>query len=68
MLFLFRGTHGPLVRTLLGAIMLVVGLLHRGWLILAAIGAVLLIWGVIGIISAQRIRHQETPRGDGRQR
>jgi hypothetical protein len=68
MLFLFRGRHGPLVRTILGAIMLVVGLLHRGWLILAAIGVVLLVWGVIGLIGAQRIRHQETPRGDGRKR
>ena len=68
MLFLFRGKHGPLVRIILGAVMLAVGLLHHGWLILAAVGAVLLIWGLIGLVSAQRIRHGESLRGDGRER
>ena len=65
MLFLFRGMHGPLVRTLLGAVMLVVGLLHQGWLIVAAIGVVLLIWGVIGLVSAQRIQHRASRPGSG---
>ncbi|MEV6844163.1 hypothetical protein [Actinoplanes sp. NPDC051411] len=54
MLFLFRGRHGPLVRIILGAIMVAVGLLLHGWVILAAVGAVLLIWGVFGLVSEQR--------------
>jgi uncharacterized membrane protein HdeD (DUF308 family) len=64
MLFLFRGKRGPLVRTVLGVIMILVGLLHRGWLIVAAIGVVLLIWGVFGLVSARRV--EEARRGDGR--
>jgi hypothetical protein len=59
MLFLFRGKNGPLVRTIIGALLLIIGILAHGWLILAAIGAVLLIWGVIGLLGAQRIRHQD---------
>jgi uncharacterized membrane protein HdeD (DUF308 family) len=68
MLFLFRGKHGPLVRIVLGAIMVAVGLLFNGWVILAAVGAVLLIRGVIALVGEQRIRHQESPRGNGRER
>ncbi|MFI6074060.1 hypothetical protein ACIA5C_21070 [Actinoplanes sp. NPDC051343] len=63
MLFLFRGRHGPMVRIVLGLVMLVVGLLHHGWLIVAVIGAVLLLWGAAGLISARR----QTPHGNGRQ-
>ena len=53
MLFLLRGRHGPIVRTLLGLVLLVVGLLHHGWLILTAVGAVLLVWGVLGVVREQ---------------
>jgi hypothetical protein len=66
MLFLFRGKHGPLVRTMLGVVLLVAGLLHKGWLILAAIGTVLVIWGVVGLVSAQRIGHRASRPGNGR--
>ena len=56
MLFLFRGHNGPLVRAIFGAILLVVGIAVHGVAILAGIGAVLLVWGGIGAIGAQRGR------------
>jgi uncharacterized membrane protein HdeD (DUF308 family) len=68
MLFLFRGKHGPIVRIVIGAVMLLAGLLLNGWLIVAAVGAVLLVWGVIALVAAQRVRRQESLRGDGRER
>jgi hypothetical protein len=67
MLFLFRGKHGPLVRTLVGTVLLALGLLLQGWLILIAIGAVLLVWGAAGLAGALRLRHRRSPRVDGRQ-
>ena len=39
-----------------GAILLAAGLIHHGWLILTVIGAVLLLWGVFGLVSARRTR------------
>ena len=54
MLFLFRGHNGPLVRAILGVLLLVVGIAVHGGAILAGIGAVLLVWGGIGALNAQR--------------
>jgi hypothetical protein len=54
MLFLFRGHNGPLVRAIFGAVLLVVGIVVHGGAILVGIGAVLLVWGGIGALSAQR--------------
>ena len=48
MLFFFRGHNGFIVRALVGAVLLAVGLaLHHGAL-LVGIGLVLLVWGGIG--------------------
>jgi uncharacterized membrane protein HdeD (DUF308 family) len=66
MLFLFRGKNGTLVRTVLGAVMLVVGIVVHGWLIVAAIGAVLLVWGVFGLVSGVAHRHQDRLHGQER--
>jgi hypothetical protein len=63
MLFLFRGHNGPLVRAIVGALLLVVGLAVHGGAILVGIGAVLLIWGGIGALSAQRARSQQIGSG-----
>jgi hypothetical protein len=52
-LFLFRGHNGPLVRAIAGAVLLVVGVTVHGGAILAGIGAVLLVWGGIGALSAR---------------
>ena len=66
MLFLFRGHNGPLVRAIFGAILLVVGLAVHGGAILAGIGVVLLIWGGIGALSAQRTGRHSHVSNDGR--
>jgi hypothetical protein len=54
MLFLFRGHNGPLVRAIVGALLFVVGIAVHGGAILAGIGAVLVVWGGTGALSAQR--------------
>jgi hypothetical protein len=54
MLILFRGHNGPLVRAIVGALLLIVRVSVHGGAILAAVGAVLLVWGGIGALSAQR--------------
>ena len=65
MLFLFRGHNGPAVRAAVGALLLGVGIAFHGAAIFAGIGAVLLIWGGIGALSAQRAgrRSQISSRG-----
>jgi hypothetical protein len=64
MLFLFGGRNGPVVRAVIGAILLAVGLIFRHGALLAGIGAVLLIWGGIGALSARRARRQHDANGD----
>jgi formate hydrogenlyase subunit 3/multisubunit Na+/H+ antiporter MnhD subunit len=58
MLFLFRGHNGPVVRAIVGVILLAIGIALPGGALLAGIGAVLLVWGGIGALSSQRIRRQ----------
>jgi membrane-bound ClpP family serine protease len=64
MLFLFGGRNGPVVRAVIGAILLVVGLVLPRGALLAGIGAVLLIWGGFGALSARRARRQHDGNGD----
>jgi hypothetical protein len=66
MLFLFRGHNGPLVRAIAGALLLVVGIAVHGGAILAAIGVVLIIWGGIGALSAQRAGRRSHVTSGGR--
>ena len=58
MLFLFRGHNGPLVRAIVGALLIVVGIAVHVGAILVGIGAVLLVWGGIGALNAQRAGRQ----------
>ena len=58
MLFLFRGHNGPAARAIIGALLLVVGIAVHNGAILVAIGAVLLVWGGIGALSAQSARRR----------
>ena len=64
MLFLFRGHNGPVVRAIVGSILLVIGVAVPGAALLAGIGAVLFVWGGIGALSSQRLRRQG-PIGNG---
>jgi hypothetical protein len=66
MLFLFRGHNGPLVRAIVGALLLVVGITVHGGAILAGIGAVLLVWGGVGALSARRLSRQSYAGNGGR--
>jgi hypothetical protein len=66
MLFLFRGHNGPAVRAIFGALLLVVGIAVHGGAILVGIGAVLLVWGGIGALSAHRLSRQSYVSNDGR--
>ena len=59
MLFLFRGHNGPLVRAIVGAVLLVVGIAVHGGAILVGLGAVLLVWGAIGALSCPAGRPPE---------
>jgi hypothetical protein len=66
MLFLFRGHNGPAVRAIFGALLLVGGIAVHGGAILGGIGAVLLVWGGIGALSAHRISRQSYVGNGGR--
>jgi hypothetical protein len=66
MLFLFRGHNGPLVRAIAGALLLVVGIAVHGGAILVGIGAVLLLWGGFGALSAQRLSRKSYLSSGGR--
>ena len=66
MLFLFRGHNGPLVRAIVGALFLVVGIAVHGGAILVGIGIVLMVWGGIGALSAQRAGHRSQISSRGR--
>jgi membrane-bound ClpP family serine protease len=66
MLFLFRGHNGPPVRAIVGAVLLVVGIATHAGAIFAAIGVVLLVWGGIGSLSAQRTRRRGHVGSGGR--
>jgi hypothetical protein len=66
MLFLFRGHNGPLVRAIAGALLLVVGIAVHGGAILVGIGVVLIIWGGIGALSAQRAARRSHVTSGGR--
>ena len=66
MLFLFRGHNGPAVRAVVGALLLAAGIAIHGAAILAGIGAVLLVWGVIGVLSLRRAAHSGHIGSSGR--
>jgi len=66
MLFLFRGHNGPLVRAIVGALFLVVGIAVHGGAILVGIGVVLLVWGGVGALSAQRAGRRSHLSSGGR--
>jgi hypothetical protein len=66
MLFLFRGHNGPLVRAIVGALLLAAGVAIHGAAIFAGIGAVLLAWGGIGMLSSRRSAHSGHIGSSGR--
>jgi hypothetical protein len=57
---------GYLVRAIVGALFVVIGIAVHGGAILAGIGAVLLVWGGIGTLSAQRAGRRSHVGNGGR--
>jgi hypothetical protein len=58
MLFFFRGKYQEPARLVLGAVLLVVGLLIQHGVLLVVVGAVLAVWGVFGTAAMLRRRGQ----------
>jgi membrane-bound ClpP family serine protease len=58
MLFLFKGHNGPLLRAIVGAVLVVIGVAIHGAAIMAGIGVVLLVWAAVGAFNSQRGRRQ----------
>ncbi|HEY1920349.1 MAG TPA: hypothetical protein VGH27_32675 [Streptosporangiaceae bacterium] len=63
MLFLFRGHNSHVIKAVLGAVLLAVGLILHHEALLAGIGAVLIVWGAFGALSAQRTRRRNADDG-----
>jgi hypothetical protein len=66
MLFLlFRGHNGPVLRAILGALLVVVGIVSHD-AIFVGIGAVMVVWGGIGGLGSRRVRRQPGIGDSGR--
>jgi hypothetical protein len=55
MIFLLGGRKNPAIRAIVGAAVLVAGLVIHGGAILVALGAVLVVWGGAQTLKAHRI-------------
>ena len=58
LLFLFRGQNGPASRDIIGVLLVACGVAVHGEAMLAAVGAVLLVWVGVAALSTQRVRRQ----------
>lgn len=66
MLFFFRGKNGPAARAVIGALLVVVGLVVHGEAILVGVGAVLPVWAGVLAPRAYRIGRQAQGGSGGR--
>jgi hypothetical protein len=66
MIFLLGGGKNPLVRAVVGVILLVVGITIHGGAILIALGAVLIVWGTALTLKKQHIDSEGRMTGNGR--
>ena len=66
MLFLLGGRKNPVLRAILGALLLVAGIVIHGGAILVGIGAVLLVWAGLRALKAHRTGRQAQPTNGGR--
>jgi hypothetical protein len=57
MLFLFQGRYGVAARLVIGAALVVIGLIIHGGVVLVVIGAVLLVWGAV--MGARSLRSRD---------
>lgn len=66
MIYLLGGRKNPLVRVIVGAVLLLAGIVIHGGAILIALGAVLMVWGAALALKKYRIDQQAQVAGDGR--
>jgi membrane-bound ClpP family serine protease len=66
MIFLLGGRKNPAIRSIVGAVLLVAGIVVHGGAILIALGAVLIIWGGALTLKKQRIDREARMAADGR--
>jgi hypothetical protein len=66
MIYLLGGGKNPLVRVIVGAVIVVAGIVIHGGAILIALGAVLVVWGAAQALKKHRIDQQDKVDGDGR--
>lgn len=66
MIFLLGGRKNPLIRVLVGAVILVAGIFIHSGAILIALGAVLMVWGAAQAMKKHRVDREPKVAGDGR--
>jgi Flp pilus assembly protein TadB len=66
MIYLLGGGKNPLVRVVVGAVMVAAGIVIHGGAILIALGAVLVAWGGALALKKHRADRQDKADGDGR--
>jgi hypothetical protein len=66
MIYLLGGRKNPAVRAIVGAIVLVAGIVIHGGAILIALGAVLIVWGGAQTLKAHRTSRQDQVASDRR--
>jgi|HubBroStandDraft_1064217.scaffolds.fasta_scaffold2471889_1 hypothetical protein len=66
MLFLLGGRKNPAIRAIVGALLVVVGIVIHGGAILVGVGAVLLAWAGLQALKARRIGRQAQVTNGGR--
>lgn len=66
MIYLLGGRKNPFVRVIVGAVLLLAGIVIHGGAILIALGALLMVWGAALTLKKRRINQQAQVAGDGR--
>ena len=66
MIYLLGGRKNPAIRAIVGAVLLVAGIVIHGGAILIALGAVLIVWGLITAGTALRARQRAQADARGR--
>jgi hypothetical protein len=66
MIFLLGGRKNPAVRAIVGAVILIAGIVIPGGAVFIALGGVLIVWGAALTVKKYRIGHEGQVAGDRR--
>lgn len=64
MIYLLGGRKNPIIRVIVGAVVLLAGIVIHGGAILVALGAVLIVWGAVLTLNKHRIDQQAKVASD----